>query len=46
MRSADEGFSTGDHEEEEEVVELSEEDLLRFLDTQEPALQVLQTADC
>lgn len=46
MRSADEGLSTGDHdEEEEEVVELSEEDLLRFLDTQEPALQVLP-ADC
>ena len=46
MRPADDEFSTGDCEEAEEVVELSEEDLLRFLDTQEPALQVLQPADC
>ncbi len=30
----------GDEETEEEVVELSEGDLLQLLDTQEPALQV------
>ena len=47
MRCADDMLSDDLEEEtEEEVVELSEADLLQFLDSQEPSLQVASRMCC